>query len=166
MILYIPFAQYASCIRHCFEVFSLMVHTKVPYAHYSDVIMSGMASQITGVSIVFQLFVKAHIKENIKAPRHWPLWGKCFHLMTSSGTIHLLSGTERSSWVNPSKIRTKLCLKGVNGDCAIKYGATNAAGISIFYVILHVNSLSPERSRYHFKYAILFDLLIGIFRYS
>ena len=38
---------------------------------------------------------KAQIKENIKAPRHWPLWGKftgdkgpvtrkCFHLMTSS----------------------------------------------------------------------------------
>ena len=38
---------------------------------------------------------KAQIKGNIKAPRHWPLWGeftghrgiprtKCFHLMTSS----------------------------------------------------------------------------------
>ena len=47
---------------------------------------------------------KAQIKENIKAPRHWPLWGeftcdrwipgtkgqwrgKCFHLMTSSLNI-------------------------------------------------------------------------------
>ena len=45
------------------------------------------------------LFIQAQIKENIKAPRHWPLWGeftgdrsphkgqwreKCFHLMTSS----------------------------------------------------------------------------------
>ena len=47
-----------------------------------------------------QPFVQAHIKENSKAPRHWPLWGeptghrwiplikgqqcgKCFHLMTS-----------------------------------------------------------------------------------
>ena len=54
--------------------------------HYNDVIMGAMSSQI---------------KENIKAPRHWPLcgefigdrWipctngqqrGKCFHLMTSS----------------------------------------------------------------------------------
>ena len=48
-----------------------------------------------------QLFIQVQIKENIKAPRHWPLcgeftgdrWilrtkgqlrGKCFHLMTSS----------------------------------------------------------------------------------
>ena len=48
-----------------------------------------------------QSFIQAYIKENIKAPRHWPLWGeftgdrwiprtkgqlrgKCFHLMTSS----------------------------------------------------------------------------------
>ena len=48
-----------------------------------------------------QPFIQAHMKENIKAPRHWPLcgefigdrwiprtkgqWrGKCFHLMTSS----------------------------------------------------------------------------------
>ena len=50
-----------------------------------------------------QQFIQAQIKENIKAPRHWPLrgeftgnrWiprtksqfrGKCFHLMTSSNT--------------------------------------------------------------------------------
>ena len=48
---------------------------------------------------------KAKIKENIKAPRHWPLWGeftgnrwiprtkgqyreKCFHLMTSSWSLY------------------------------------------------------------------------------
>ena len=48
-----------------------------------------------------QPFIQAQIKENIKVPRHWPLWGeftgdrwiprtndqlrgKCFHLMTSS----------------------------------------------------------------------------------
>ena len=42
--------------------------------HYSDVIMCAMASQITSVSIVTQLFVQVQIKENIKAPRHWPLW--------------------------------------------------------------------------------------------
>ena len=72
------------------------------HVHYSDVIMSAMASKITGVSMVCfnRLFVQAQIKENIKAPRHRPLWGeftgdqwihrtkgqqrgKCFHLMTS-----------------------------------------------------------------------------------
>ena len=64
--------------------------------HYSDVIMSVMASQL-----FTQPFVQAQIKENIKAPRHWPLWGeftghrwiphtkgqwrgKCFHMMMSS----------------------------------------------------------------------------------
>ena len=61
-------------------------------AHYSAIIMTAMTSQIT---------VQATIKENIKAPRHWPLrgeftgyrWiprtkgqqhGKCFYWMTSS----------------------------------------------------------------------------------
>ena len=39
---------------------------------YSDAIMSTMMSQITGVSIV----VRAQIKDNIKSPRHWPLWGE------------------------------------------------------------------------------------------
>ena len=43
--------------------------------HYSDVIMSSMASQITGVKID-QLFVQAQIKENIKDSRQWPLWGE------------------------------------------------------------------------------------------
>ena len=39
--------------------------------------MSAMASQITGMTIVFiQLFIQAQIKENIKAPRHSPLWGE------------------------------------------------------------------------------------------
>ena len=70
--------------------------------HYNDVTMSSIASQITCVSIVFvQSFVQAQIKENTKAPRHWPLWGesighrwisplkgavlrKMFHMMTSS----------------------------------------------------------------------------------
>ena len=69
--------------------------------HYNDVIMSAIASQITGVSIVYLTRRLAQIKENIKARRHWPLWGeftgdrwipltkgqqpgKCSQLMTSS----------------------------------------------------------------------------------
>ena len=39
--------------------------------------MSVMASQNSKASIVIaQPFVQAQIKENIKAPRHWPLWGE------------------------------------------------------------------------------------------
>ena len=69
--------------------------------HYSDVIMSAMATQSPASRLFPQPFVRALIKQNIKAPRHWPLWGesnghrwipltkgqwrgKCFHLMTSS----------------------------------------------------------------------------------
>ena len=45
-------------------------------SHYSDVIMSAMASQIT--RLFTQLFIQAQIKENIKAPRQWPSWGESF----------------------------------------------------------------------------------------
>ena len=41
--------------------------------HYNDVIMSALASQIISVSIVCST---VEIKENIKAPRHWPLCGE------------------------------------------------------------------------------------------
>ena len=44
--------------------------------HYIDVIMIAMASQITSLVVATQLFIKAQIIENIKAPRHWPLCGK------------------------------------------------------------------------------------------
>ena len=35
--------------------------------------MSAMASQITNLT---QSFIQAQLKENIKAPRLWPLWGE------------------------------------------------------------------------------------------
>ena len=44
--------------------------------HYSDVILSVMASQIMGISIVYSTVCSAQIKENIKAPHHWPLCGE------------------------------------------------------------------------------------------
>ena len=44
---------------------------------YNDIIMSAMASQIWPASPLFsQPFIQAQIKENIKAPRHWPLCGE------------------------------------------------------------------------------------------
>ena len=47
-----------------------------PFSHYSDVMTGAMASLITGVSIASQPFVQVQIKENIKAPRHWPMCGE------------------------------------------------------------------------------------------
>ena len=44
--------------------------------HYNDSIMGGMASQITRLTIVYSPFIQTTIKENIKAPRHWPLCGE------------------------------------------------------------------------------------------
>ena len=37
--------------------------------------MSAIAAQITACRLFTQPFIQVQIKENIKAPRHWPLWG-------------------------------------------------------------------------------------------
>ena len=44
--------------------------------HYSDIIMGAMASQVTGVPIVYATICLSADQRNIKAPRHWPLWGE------------------------------------------------------------------------------------------
>ena len=85
------------------------------YWYYSDVIKGPMASQITSLTIVCStVYSGADQKKNIKAPRHWPLWGestgdrliprtngqwrgKCFHLMTSSWRWRRYNGIP-SSW--------------------------------------------------------------------
>ena len=38
--------------------------------------MTTMASQITSLTVFTQSFIRAQIKENIKAPRHWPVCGE------------------------------------------------------------------------------------------
>ena len=71
-IIYETFFQHATSGRrrvHCTwreEVSRYLIFSE----HYSDVIMITMASQITSLTIEVQ------IKENIKAPRHWPLCGE------------------------------------------------------------------------------------------
>ena len=46
------------------------------HAHYNDVIMSAMASQVTASQLFTQPSIQAQIKENIKAQHHWPLCGE------------------------------------------------------------------------------------------
>ena len=82
----------------------LLIRYRAPWFHYNDVIMGAIASQITSLTIVYSTVYSAQIKENMKAPLHWPLcgeftvdrWiprangqlrGKCFHLMTSSCVV-------------------------------------------------------------------------------
>ena len=57
---------------------------------YCGVIMSGLAPQITGFSIVCSIVYSDADQRNIKAPRHWPSWRKCFHLTTSSRLVSSL----------------------------------------------------------------------------
>ena len=46
-------------------------------SHYIDVIMTTMASQITSLTVVYlNVYSDTEIKENTKAPRHWPLCGE------------------------------------------------------------------------------------------
>ena len=44
--------------------------------HNNGVIMNTMASQITSSRLFTQPLIHAQIKENIEAPRHWPLCGE------------------------------------------------------------------------------------------
>ena len=38
--------------------------------------MGAIASQITSLAIVYSTIIQTQIKENITAPRHWPLCGE------------------------------------------------------------------------------------------
>ena len=42
--------------------------------YYNDIIMSTMAFKSPAFLLFAQPFFQAQIKENIKSPRHWPLW--------------------------------------------------------------------------------------------
>ena len=45
-------------------------------SHYSDVVMTAMASQIKAYRLFAQPFIEAQIKESIKAPSNSPLTGE------------------------------------------------------------------------------------------
>ena len=88
--------------------------------HYSDVIMSAKASQITGVWIVHLTVCSGANQRDIKAPRHWPLCGK-FTGDQQKGSVtrkmfsfddvitanDAINGSERCvAWLAPSHIWT------------------------------------------------------------
>ena len=76
-------------------------HLCSTHTHYSDVIMSVMASQITSLTIVYSTICSdKHQRKHqrsaslvsvlgihrwpVNSLHNWPVTGKCFHLMTSS----------------------------------------------------------------------------------
>ena len=116
--------------------------------HYGDVIMGMMASQITSITIVYSTVYSVQIKENIKAPRHWPLcgeftgdrwiprtkdqWrGKCFHLMTSSWMMANYSDQYIRCSVEPFSFLTKILPQGASQtpDTGIKYAFSRVSQV-------------------------------------
>ena len=63
------------CMTHS-HFTSLFAFLFPRFLHYIDVIMTTMASQITSLTVVYSTVIQTQIKENIKAPRHWPLYGE------------------------------------------------------------------------------------------
>ena len=109
-------ARYLSLMKHCKA--SIICFITELHGFISDVIMSKMASQITGPAsrLPAQPLVHAEIKENIRAPRYWPLlgeftgdrWTPCtkgqwrgnfIHLMTSSCVCNITPPTLRSKYI-------------------------------------------------------------------
>ena len=94
-------------------------------AHYSDVIMSPMASQITSLTVVYSTVYSGTDQRKHQTPRYWPfvreftgnrwipltkgqLRGKCFHLMTSSWNV-LLCHTYQPRTLHYSNVRQHYC---------------------------------------------------------
>ena len=66
--------KYRMCRSMVTNCDNMHIAFNTQHSHYSDV-MSAMGSRITVISIVCSTVqVQVQIKENIKAPRHWPLW--------------------------------------------------------------------------------------------
>ena len=62
------------------SVFTCILATAVLYVtgviYYNDVTMNSLASQITSFTIVYSTVNSRADQRNIKAPRHWPLYGE------------------------------------------------------------------------------------------
>ena len=53
---------------------TLTVPKAIQMYHYSDVKINAMASQITGVWIVYSIVCLGVDQSKHQSPRHWPLW--------------------------------------------------------------------------------------------
>ena len=71
---HLPHCTWRPWARNC-QTDTAMLKTSSKHHHYCDVIMSAMANQKPASRLFTQTFIQTQIKENIKAPRHWPLCG-------------------------------------------------------------------------------------------
>ena len=63
-------------ILHLFYITTCRKPCYCTVAHYGDVIMGTIASQITSLMIVYSIVYSDADQENIKAPRHWSVCGE------------------------------------------------------------------------------------------
>ena len=131
-------------------------HIKYIAKHYRQRLKSPASRLFT------QSFIQTQIKENIKAPHHWPLcgeftgnrWiprtngqlrGKCFHLMTSSWYIHISdSDIEHIKCLSISLIGTLLAL-------GQSYDFPSASEITLKDVSKWIISIQLERQHNYGK---------------
>ena len=73
--------------------------------------MSVMVSQITGVSILYSTFVHVQIKENIKAPLHWPLWGGNSPVTEKNDNVLDMELSSAFLWLKLIQVTLKFVLK-------------------------------------------------------
>ena len=122
--------------------------------------MGAVASQITSLTIVYSTAYLG--KENIKAPRHWPLWGeftgdqriprtkgqlrgKCSHLMTSSWVLRTITATSCSWLVSCDAL----------GVCSGDRMKPLFTSISTFYCEAHFNNNFHLQFKFHWKFSLL-----------
>ena len=96
-------APYMKYLFHCLKYrYAHVAYHKNPlHLHYSDVIISTMAYQITSLTIIYSTvysgtdqrkhqssaslaFMRVIHRGPVNSPHKWPVTRKCFHLMTSS----------------------------------------------------------------------------------
>ena len=124
-------------VDHPFPIFSITIDQ----LHYGDVIMSTMASQITGVS-------QAQFKENTKAPRHWPFWGELpltggFPSQRTSNAENVSIQVMTSSWLLANCKRTsrvQICVLLMN----ISWSGPNAFEICLCYTQIFSRALVQQ----------------------
>ena len=84
------------CVKRYIKMIMQLEQNRIHLAgyHYSDVIMSTIASQITSLAIVFSTVYPGADQRKHKAPRRWPLWGE----LTGDRWIPRSKGQQRGKW--------------------------------------------------------------------
>ena len=90
--------------------------------------MPTIASQITSLMIGTQPFIQTQIKENIKAPRHWPLCGE----ITGTGEFP----AQRASYAENVSIQWRHHVYlGIDKHCGCWYLAAETPYIHIHNIV-------------------------------